>query len=195
LPFKEKKDAMAMRSDESSGMTYSVSPGPYRTITPFKGNWMLLELSSDTVFTLLQDYSLRPFIVRTPSILTMNPEVFLILRLLSDRYYFMETIRNVYDFNTENGFPKTFMMYDTQEKGIFNYTVYNGDFSDKKGELYMSVTRPVNHKIDSWYPLEAFRLVQSHKKGELKGKLNEIAAELDAEDNPVIMLIKHKQCR
>jgi hypothetical protein len=193
IPFKEKKEASARRTDEASGMVYGVSPGPYRTVIPFKGDWLLLELSSDTIFSFLPDYSLFPFIIRTPPIQSMSPEVFLILRLLSERYYFMETIRNVYDFNTNNGFPKTFMMYDTQEKGIFNYTVYNGDYLDKKGEVYMSVTRPVNHQIDSWYPLEAFRLVESREKGELKGKLKEITMELDAEDNPVIMLIKHKK--
>jgi hypothetical protein len=35
--------------------------------------------------------------------------------------------------------------------------------------------------------------VESYKKGELKGRLKEIAAELDEESNPVIMLIKHKK--
>ena len=192
IPFKEKKDAIAVRSDEASGMTYSVSPGPYRTITPFKDDWLLLELSSDTVYNFSPDYNLHPFIVRTPSINSMNPEVFLILRLLSDRYYFMETIKNIYDWNTKDGFSKTFMMYDKQEKAICNYTVYNGDFSTKK-EMYMSMTRPVNQEIESWYPLESFKLVEAYKNGELKGKLKEIAATLDEESNPVIMLIKHKK--
>jgi hypothetical protein len=58
----------------------------------------------------------------------------------------------------------------------------------------MSLTRPVNHEIESWYPLEAHQLVESYEKGELKdGKLKEIAATLDEESNPVIMLIKHKK--
>lgn len=33
----------------------------------------------------------------------------------------------------------------------------------------------------------------SYKKGQLKGRLKEIAATLDEESNPVIMLIKHKK--
>ena len=58
----------------------------------------------------------------------------------------------------------------------------------------MSILRPVNHEIESWQPLESFQLVESYKKGELKdGKLNEIAAGLKEEDNPVIMLVKHKK--
>ncbi|WP_102409186.1 6-bladed beta-propeller [Parabacteroides bouchesdurhonensis] len=192
IPFKEKKAAVAIQKDETSGMTYSVSPGPYRTIIPFKGNWMLLELSSDTVYSFLPDYSLRPFLARAPSIESMQPEVFLILRLFSDRYYFMETIKNEYNFNTNRGFERTYFMYDRQEKAFSGYTIYNGAYSTKE-EIYMSSLRPVNHEIESWQSLEAYQLVEAYEKGKLKGKLKEIASKLDEESNPVIMLVKHKK--
>jgi hypothetical protein len=169
-----------------------VGPGLYYTIIPFKGNWMLSELSSDTVYTFLPDYSLRPFLVRKPSIQFMYPEVFLIFRFFSERYYFMETIKNVYDWDSRSGFPRYFFMYDKQEKAFFRYNVYNGDYSTKK-EMYMNVLVPVNHEIESWQALEAYQLVESYKKGELKGKLKEIAATLDEDSNSVIMLIKHKK--
>ena len=104
----------------------------------------------------------------------------------------METIKNEYNFNTRTGFPKTFMMYDIKEIAMFNYSVYNGDYSTKK-EVYMNAGRSVNHEIESWQPLEAHQLVEDYKKGILKGKLKEIAATLDEDDNPVIMLIKHKK--
>ncbi|GHT10475.1 hypothetical protein FACS189426_10740 [Bacteroidia bacterium] len=186
IPFKEKK----ILQQNSSNTT--VSPGPHRTIIPFKGNWMLLEHSSDTVYTFLPDYSLRPFIVRTPSIQSMDPGVFLMLSFFSDRYYFMETVKNVYDWNTREGFPSTYFMYDRQEKAFFGYTVYNGDYSTPK-EFHISVTRSVNHEIESWYPLQSYQLVESYRNGELKGKLKDIAAKLDEDSNPVIMLIKHKK--
>lgn len=142
----------------------------------------------------MPDCSLYPFIVRTLSIQSMSPESFLIIRLLSDRYYFMETIRNVYDWNKQDGFPKTYFMYDTKEQSFSGYILYNGDFATKK-EVYMSATKPVSHKNELWYRLEAYQLVESYKKGELKGKLKEIAATLNEESNPVIMLIKHKRKR
>jgi len=104
----------------------------------------------------------------------------------------METIKNVWDFNKHEGFPKTFFMYDFQEKNFFKYNVYNGDYSVKK-EIYMNALRPANLDIESWQPLEANLLIESYKNGELKGKLNEIAAKLNEDSNPVIMLIKHKK--
>jgi hypothetical protein len=173
--------------------SHAVAGGPDNSIIPFKGNWILSEISSDTLYTFLPDYSLRPFIVRTPSVQSMNPEVMLQLRLISDRYIFMETIESVYDFNTQSGFPKKYFMYDRQGKTFGGYTVYNGEYSTKK-EIYMSAFRKfVNHEIESWLRLESNELVESYKKGELKGKLKEIAATLSEESNPVIMLIKYKK--
>ena len=189
IPFKETK--LLQQINTSSNIP--ADPGYYRSIITFKGDFILLEHSSDTVYTFLPDYSLRPFIVRTPVIQKMDPGVFLLLRLFSDRYYFMETVKNEFNFNTRNGFPRTFIMYDKLEKSFSEYTVYNGDFLTKK-EIYMNVLMPVNHEIESWYPFEAFQLVDSYKKGELKdGRLKEIAAKLDEDDNRVIMLVKHKK--
>ena len=193
IPFKEKKFLSQIRkTGENNGRAViGVGPGHYYSIFPFNDNWLLSELSSDTVYTFMPDYNLRPFIVRTPSIQSMNPEECLILRLFSDRYYFMESIKNVYDWNAQEGFPSKYFVYDTKELSFSGYTIYNGDFLAKK-EIYMSMIKPINHEITSWNSLEAYQLVESYNKGELKGKLKEIASKLDEDSNPVIMLIKHK---
>ena len=189
-PFKEKKLLIQLLRHE--GGTRSARPGNYSRITPFKGSWILLEPSSDTIYTLMPDYSLRPFIVRTPPVHTMNPESFLILKLVSDRYYFMESVKNVYDFSKEEGFPRTYFVYDTQEKDFFRYIIYNGDYSYKK-EFYMSMLTPINFKGELWATLNAFELCRDYKKGKLKGKLKEVAATLGEDDNRVIMLVKHRK--
>ena len=190
IPYKKKILFLQQSRDEES--FYIKTPGPYRRIITYKGNWILSEPSSDTIYTLLPDYSLRPFLVRTPAIQSMDPGVFLILRFFSDRYCFMETIKNVFDFDKQKGFPKAFFMYDRQEKAFLRYTVYNGDYTTKK-EIYMNWLRPVNHEIESWQALDANQLVESYKNGELKGRLKKIAATLNEDSNPVIMLIKHKK--
>jgi hypothetical protein len=41
--------------------------------------------------------------------------------------------------------------------------------------------------------LEANELVEAYRKGKLKGRLNEIAAGLNEESNPVIMVAKYKE--
>ncbi len=188
-PFKEKKLLIQLLRHE--GGTRSARPGNYSRITPFKGSWILLEPSSDTIYTLMPDYSLRPFIVRTPPVHTMNPESFLILKLVSDRYYFMESVKNVYDFSKEEGFPRTYFVYDTQEKDFFRYIIYNGDYSYKK-EFYMSMLTPINSKGELWATINAFELCRDYEKGKLKGKLKEVAATLGEDDNRVVMLVQHR---
>lgn len=189
-PFKEKKLFFQILKHE--GGTRAAGPGEYSRITPFNGNWILLEPSSDTIYTFMPDYSLRPFIARTPLVHSMNPESYLILRLISDRYYFMESIKNVYDFSKEEGFPKTYFMYDTQEKDFFSYIIYNGDYAYNK-EFYMIMLTPINSKGELWATINAFELCRDYKEGKLKGKLKDVAATLDEDDNRVIMLVKAKK--
>ena len=50
-----------------------------------------------------------------------------------------------------------------------------------------------NDEIALVQKLEAYELVEAYEKGKLKGKLKEIAAGLNEESNPVLMLIKYKK--
>ena len=190
VPFKEKKLFFQILRQKEG--TRAAGPGLYSRIIPYNNNWILIEPSSDTIYTLMSDCSLRPFIVKTPPVHTMNPEFYLILRLISDRYYFMESVKNVYDFRKREGFPRTYFMYDTQEKDFFSYIIYNGDYSDKK-ELYMIMFIPINAKGELWATIDAFELCRDYEKGKLKGKLKDIAAKLGEDDNRVIMLVKPKK--
>ena len=189
--FKNKKMPMATRKDENNGLINWVNPGYYPTIISFENKWILLELSSDTIYQFLPDYSLIPLIVRTPFIDSMDPEIFLMLRLLSDRYIFMECVKNVFDFDKNEGFQRAFFMYDKQVNDFFRYRIYNGDYSTKE-EIYLNLIRPVDRQI-LWQGLDAFQLVDAYEKGILNGKLKEIASKLDEDSNPVIMLIKYKK--
>ena len=54
--------------------------------------------------------------------------------------------------------------------------------------------KSINREIENATSLNASRLVEIYKKGQLKdGKLKEIVSKLDEEDNPVIMLVKQKK--
>jgi len=83
-------------------------------------------------------------------------------------------------------------MYDRRDRTIYEYTIYNDDYSSK---ITVNMSRPTrNDEIAFWQKIESYQLVEALEKGELKNdKLKEIAAKLDVEDNPVIMLVKHKK--
>ena len=192
VPYKEKQLFHIVERLYDKGETRAAGPGPYNSIIPFKGNWILFEASSDTVYTLMPDYSLRPLIARTPPIHTMDPGVFVVLRLISDRYYFMESVTNIYDFNTGEGFSKQNTAYDTQEKKFFNYITYNDDYSYKK-EIYMVTFPPINSKGELCSTINASELCQDYKRGKLKDKLKEVAATLEEDDNRVVVLVRPKK--
>jgi hypothetical protein len=192
IPFKEKKTTAMLSRNETTGVIYVAGPSSANyPVVPYFDRWLLVEPSADTLYCYSSDHTMTPFIARTPSIQSMDPEIFLFPGVLTGRYCFMQTTKKVYDFATREGFPSTSLMYDWQEKALFECTVYNDDYSNKK-QIDM-MTAPVNAEIATWQRLEAFDLVEACEKGELKGRLKEIAAGLDEDSNPVIMLIKHRK--
>jgi hypothetical protein len=186
IPYKQKKTTMISRTVEVNGTTMSVgSAYRYFSIIPYHGGCVLTEPSSDTIFKIAPDYSMIPLIVRTPSVQSMNPEVFLLPRMLTDRFFFMETFKKEEDPTVTN------LAYDLQEKAIYEYTLCNGDYSTKK--MVEAIQKNVSDGIIFWQEIAADELVESYKKGELKGNLKDIAAGLEEDSNPVIMLVKHKK--
>ena len=165
-----------------------------KKLTPYHNSWVLFEPSSDTIYRYLPDHRLIPFIARTPSIQSMDPEIFLLPGLLTDRYYFMQFVVK----KNDNGvFPMTDMAYDKQENTLFEVAVLNDDFTDKR-PVHMWHEETVSVLIDGEdiiyaEKLEALELVEAYKNGQLKGKLKEIAAGMDEEDNPVIMVARNKK--
>ena len=85
-------------------------------------------------------------------------------------------------------------MYDKQENALFEYVVHNADFpTEQPFSMMVSEVTFGNDEIALVHKLEAYELVEAYQKGKLKGKLKEIAAGLEEDSNPVLMLIKYKK--
>lgn len=167
------------------------APRPY-PIIPYHDGWLLMEPSSDTIFRISQDYSLSLFMARTPSIQSMKPAVFLLPCIFTDRYHFMETITMEANLLRNEGFPKTQLVYDKKENSLFEYTMLNNDFPEK-GPVNFTMQETTNSEIAFWQKMEPHELIEAYAKGQLKGKLKDIAAELQEDSNPVIMLVKYRK--
>ena len=167
-------------------------------LIPNRSSWIVAEISSDTIYRILPDFNILPIFARTPSIQSMSPEVYLFPSVISDHYYFLQAVKSEFDFSTYTGWPTTDLVYDRQEKVIFEYVVYNDDFLNKNPVKLSFESRilaqPVqSNEIAFFNKLESHELVEAYQKDELKGKLKEIASKLDIEDNPVIMIAKYKE--
>jgi hypothetical protein len=171
---------------DEGGRTVASKVSP---IIPYHDTWLLVETSSDTVYNYIpKENKLIPFLVKKP---TVDPEVFLTMGTLTDRYYFFIIVKKEFDFTKGRGFPLTGLMYDKQEDAVFEPGVINGDFIKRK--TVGMISHPLNTEFAAFQNLEAYQLVEAYKNDELKGKLKEIAAELDDGSNPVIMVMKYKK--
>ena len=189
VPYQERKSIALVRVNEDGSMQ-GAFPENSDFIDPFQDGWLLTEPSADTIYYYKPDRSLKPFIVRTPSVQTMSPEVFLFPGVLTDDYYFMQSVTKEYDFDKNEGMPSTPLVYDVAEQKIYKYTVRNADYEDREENLSK---QNVSNKLAFYQALPADELIEAQEDGKLKGKLSDIATHLDIEDNPVVMIVKPKE--
>lgn len=195
IPYKERKVTVMVQKTGQSNLIASIFN---KSQIPYHDSWLLVEPSSDTLYRYTEEQLLEPFIVRTPSIQSMETEVYLFPGVITDRYYFMQSVKREYDFAIDRGFPVTDLLYDKQENATFECVVYNDDFVDKKpmSLVYEIPVPPVilnTNETAFMTRLEAPELVEAYEAGKLKGRLKEIAAGLNEESNPVILVAKYKK--
>ncbi|WP_049778907.1 hypothetical protein [Bacteroides helcogenes] len=108
-PFVQKGEAIAVAT--------------VRPIIPYQEKWLLVETSSDTVYSYTPgENKLCPFLVKKPSV---DPERLLTMGVVTERYYFMQTIGKVFNFEKGRGFPTVDLMYDKQEDAVYKAAVLN----------------------------------------------------------------------
>ena len=185
LPYEELEDIRYTGMHEKYGEITAV-PAHYLTV-PARKDWYLASISSDTIYRHLPNGDKHPYMVRTPSINSMDPEVFLFPKMMTKRYDFLVSIKKKMEDNFR--FPSTNLIYDKQEKSTYTYIIRNADFEGSNVALWESSLSP---EIASYRTLHAHELVEAYEQGKLKGRLKEIASTLDEEDNGVIMLLKQK---
>lgn len=187
IPYKDKISSMVVSEQ-------AVMPIRNRTLVPQGSNsWTLLENSADTIYRFFSDYRMEPQLVRTPTIQTMRPGTFLYPAVLTDRYCFMQTVEAYWDWEANTGHTRINLMYDRQEKALYEYVMYNADRTDKQPIIMTSEITFGDDIVACVHVLESYDLVEARDKGQLKGKLKEIADTLDEESNAVIMLVKYKK--
>lgn len=185
LSYKELEDIRYTGMHEKYGEITAV-PAHYLTI-PARKDWYLASISSDTIYRHLPNGDKHPYMVRTPSINSMDPEVFLFPKMMTEQYDFLVSIKK--KMTEHFSFPSENLIYDKQEKAVYTYTIQNTDFEGSDVAIWESSLNP---EVASYRILYAHDLVEAYEEGKLKGRLKEIASTLDEEDNPVIMLMKQK---
>ena len=78
IPYEEKKSiVMRTPKDEKTGMYSVFMPSSVFPIVPYFDDYVLDEISADTIYSYSSNNTMKPLIVRTPPICSMAPERFL----------------------------------------------------------------------------------------------------------------------
>ena len=157
--------------------------------------YVIADMSSDTVYLLTQDKKLTPLFVRTPSVFATGTPIYLSADCKTDRYLFFRT--SAYDFSklverVRQGKPYR----DLITTRNLAYDLHTGDiFTVARSPRFTSSlgNAPANTNI-YWY--SAGRLIELHEEGKIdRKKLTQIAqAILKEKDevNPVIEITRLK---
>ncbi len=168
---------------------------PMVTIIKDGEDFLLSDISSDTIFLLQKNKRLTPFLFRRPSVSGTNLPILLQVSLKTDKYVFLDkTIYNPKSKTLNDFFEgsKTIGM-DIITNEIFEPFFYNRDFPNKKSfNKITSFSPECIGKNMGAKPIYADILVEAFKNGELSGQLKQITSKLREDDNPVIMILSFK---
>ena len=190
VPFAlDKRIDLAVTKDISGGsFTYTSMHLP---LSRNADGFFLNELSSDTIYKFSFEQELKPYIVRKPSVASMSQPVFLQCGIETSKYIFMTRVA-INERDKQNMFPETNWVYNKKDGSISEYEIVNKDFLDSKMAL---TSHHVNCSTKPGYGMFRYRsyeLVEAYQEWKLFGKLKDIAATLDEEDNDVIVVCKFK---
>jgi len=154
----------------------------------YENEFVIVNRSTDTVYLLTKDNKLNPLFVRTPSVYDENIVLNIFVTFKTNTYLFFESTT----FNFEEDVKR--MLNSQPNVRLTQKFAYNM----QKNQLFHinkeSKERPMADVYGRYevFLYRADQLVDRLEKGELDGKLKQIAQKIDAEDNPVVEIIRYK---
>ena len=154
-------------------------------------NFIISDFSSDTIYQLNRKKELVPFLVRTPSIHENGRIKHLLSMLLKTKnFVYLRTTEIDLDISDSRAkVPLTDIFYDLNDNNMFVASWVNNDITSIKNWNFQAAETSENIGVCF---IEAYVLLEASKAGILKGKLQQVASELNEEDNPVVMIAKFK---
>ena len=176
LPYETVRSTLVLNGDVVGVFTID-------GVVPYGDDFLICEASTDTIYRYTKQHELTPLLAKLP---TENPERVLAMGLSTERYLFFSAFRKELEM-PQMSIPSTPLVYDKQERYLYENEVYNADFK-KHTRIGLNVDGSV--KGGAYAVINADKILDAYEEGNLQGPLLSIVAQLDAEDNPVVMLMK-----
>lgn len=162
------------------------------TMVKQQDRYILTAYASDTTYIVDRNFQMRPFGKQSPKVLSMDPPVFLFFGLDAPDFSLAYSVKKVWDFEKNEGFPRVNYLIDKKRGGVWTYDYFINDD-------YVGFEVDVTHynEVDTEYgvavlALKASQLVEARKGGKLKGELKKMTENMQEDDNPILMVVKFK---
>jgi hypothetical protein len=155
-------------------------------------NFVISDLSSDTIFQLTHDKKLIPLITREPSVHANDVRIFLTSELKTDKFMLLNLVKINFEKILKNireheGFSISTLLYNFTNNQIYDVQLYNADC--EKYCCYQFADTNIAENSGAVL-MNIYNIIS--QKDEVSGKLKQIAKILNEEDNPVLMIVKFK---
>ena len=170
------------RFKDSSGQSWTTSSNFSIPNRRHDGqDFVISDISSDTIYKLTKSRKLIPFIIRTPSVHSTDPHLVCTCNLITDKYIFLHITTLDYFLLQKGKSPLSKILMYEFETGEISNVGYNN----------VTNVNLLQKNIDARM-IDAVYFTDAYKENKLSGELKQLAATLDEEDNPVVMITKFK---
>jgi len=150
-------------------------------------DFMIADVSSDTLYMLNQSKKITPILVRKPSVHASEPRKIWLTLLTTDKFVLIGTV--LLNFNLKLLGTIPFFMYEFETGKINKVEFLDGE--SERGEWCIK-SSPAIAKNRIAELVQAPSFISMHKKIPLKGNSKKSNMPLREDDNPVVRVIKFK---
>ena len=165
----------------------------YTPIIRFNEDFIIGDISQDTIYQYSKNKTLTPILVKTPSIYSQDPQMMVIPEFKTPKLFFLERTERKFNFETKEGFEREKIVYDYQSGLFYKYALKNKDYPNQIFYLNSGGYAYRTGKNILCQFISAEELIEANDEGELHGTLKDITKTLRIDDNPVLMIMKFRE--
>ena len=154
-------------------------------------DFVIADISSDTIYQLNQNKELTPMLTRNPSVHSLDPQKIWTPLLTTDKFIILFTTNlDLVALEQNRNIPTNYLMYEFETGQTHEVSFVSDGYLTRMfplGHIVVDVPRNVGATL-----IQASRLKSFYEEKQLKDGFEKIVESIDEEDNPVVAIYKFK---
>jgi hypothetical protein len=154
-------------------------------------DYVIADISSDTIYKLSRNKELSPLLIRNPSVHSSGHLTVMTSLMATDHFFVLrKTVMDETKTNSQEAFVHDTLIYDLKTRAVNKVSFVNNDFPS--GKWFPAVGVQIPQKNIAAGLTQLHTLFDAYHEKKLQGKLEKLVATLDEEDNPIVTIVKFK---